>query len=53
MLNIYVDGYTNYIENNKLIIKHNEKVIKEYNLIKLEVSSNIYNINNNDCRYFN
>ena len=46
-----VDGYTNYIENNKLIIKHNDKVIKEYNLIKLEVTSDNYFVEDNEIKY--
>ena len=46
-----VDGYTNYIENNKLIIKHNGKVIKEYNLIKLEVTSDNYFVEDNEIKY--
>ena len=48
-----VEGYTNYIEDNKLIIKHNDKVIKEYNLVKLEVTSSLYNIIDNNIIYFN
>ena len=46
-----VSGYTNYIENNKLIIKHNGKVIKEYNLIKLEVTSDNYFVEDNEIKY--
>ena len=46
-----VSGYTNYIENNKLIIKHNGKVIKEYNLVKLEVTSDNYFVEDNEIKY--
>ena len=46
-----LNGYTNYIENNKLIIKHNDKVIKEYNLIKLEVTSDNYFVEDNEIKY--
>ena len=46
-----VDGYTKNIDNNKLIIKHNEKVIKEYNLVKLEVSSNEYFVEDKEIKY--
>ena len=46
-----VSGYTNYIENNKLIIKHNDKVIKEYNLVKLEVTSDNYFVEDNEIKY--
>ena len=46
-----VDGYTKSIDNNKLVIKHNNEVIKEYNLVKLEVSSNEYFVEDKEIRY--
>ena len=46
-----VGGYTKSIDNNKLIIKHNNEVIKEYNLVKLEVSSNEYFVEDKEIRY--
>ena len=46
-----VGGYTKSIDNNKLIIKHNDEVIKEYNLVKLEVSSNEYFVEDKEIRY--
>ena len=46
-----VDGYTKDIDNNKLVIKHNNEVIKEYNLVKLEVSSNEYFVEDKEIRY--
>ena len=39
------------VKDNKLIIKHNDKVIKEYNLVKLEVSSNEYFVGDKEIRY--
>ena len=44
-------GYTKSIDNNKLIIKHNDKVIKEYNLVKLKVSSNEYFVEDKEIKY--
>ena len=54
--NIKIDGgnaagYTKSIDNNKLIIKHNNEVIKEYNLVKLEVSSNEYFVEDKEIIY--
>ena len=46
-----VDGYTKDIDNNKLVIKHNNEVIKEYNLVKLEVSSNEYFVEDKEIIY--
>ena len=46
-----VGGYTKDIDNNKLIIKHNNEVIKEYNLVKLEVSSNEYFVEDKEIKY--
>ena len=46
-----VDGYTKDIDNNKLVIKHNNEVIKEYNLVKLEVSSNEYFVEDKEIKY--
>jgi len=46
-----VGGYTKSIDNNKLVIKHNNEVIKEYNLVKLEVSSNEYFVGDKEIRY--
>ena len=42
---------TKEIKDNKLIIKHNNEVIKEYNLVKLEVSSNEYFVGDKEIRY--
>ena len=54
--NIKIDGgnvvrYTKSIDNNKLIIKHYNEVIKEYNLVKLEVSSNEYFVEDKEIKY--
>ena len=46
-----VGGYTKSIDNNKLVIKHNNEVIKEYSLVKLEVSSNEYFVGDKEIRY--
>ena len=46
-----VAGYTKSIDNNKLVIKHRDKVIKEYNLVKLEVSSNEYFVEDKEIKY--
>ena len=46
-----VGGYTKSIDNNKLVIKHNNEVIKKYNLVKLEVSSNEYFVGDKEIRY--
>ena len=46
-----VGGYTKDIDNNKLVIKNNDEVIKEYNLVKLEVSSNEYFVGDKEIRY--
>ena len=46
-----VAGYTKSIDNNKLVIKHRDKVIKEYNLVKLEVSSNEYFVEDREIKY--
>ena len=46
-----VGGYTKSIDNNKLIIKHNNEVIGEYNLVKLEVSSNEYFVEDKEIKY--
>ena len=42
---------TKEIKDNKLVIKHNDKVIKEYNLVKLEVSSNEYFVEDKEIKY--
>ena len=42
---------TKEIKDNKLIIKHNNEVIREYNLVKLEVSSNEYFVEDKEIRY--
>ena len=42
---------TKEIKDNKLIIKHNNEVIKEYNLVKLEVSSNEYFVGDKEIKY--
>ncbi len=42
---------TKEIKDNKLVIKHNNEVIKEYNLVKLEVSSNEYFVEDKEIRY--
>ena len=39
------------VKDNKLIIKNNDKVIREYNLVKLEVSSNEYFVEDKVIRY--
>ena len=39
------------VKDNKLVIKHDDKVIKEYNLVKLEVSSNEYFVEDKEIRY--
>ena len=44
-------GYTKSIDNNKLIIKYNDKVIKEYNLVKIDVSSNEYFVEDKEIKY--
>ena len=46
-----VEGYTKSIDNNKLVIKNNDKVIKEYNLVKLKVSSNEYFVEDKEIKY--
>ena len=46
-----VGGYTKDIDNNKLVIKHNNEVINEYNLVKLEVSSNEYFVEDKEIKY--
>ena len=42
---------TKEIKDNKLIIKHNNEIIREYNLVKLEVSSNEYFVEDKEIKY--
>ena len=48
-----VDGYTKSIDNNKLVIKYNDKIIKEYNLVKIGIKSKHYSINGDNIVYVN
>jgi Leucine-rich repeat (LRR) protein len=44
---------TKEIKDNKLVIKHNDKVIREYNLVKIEIKSKHYSINGDNIVYVN
>ena len=46
-------GYTKSIDNNKLIIKYNDKVIKEYKLVNIGIKSKYYSINGDNIVYVN
>ena len=41
------------VKDNKLVIKHNDKVIREYELVKLEIKSKHYSINGDNIVYVN
>ncbi len=43
---------TKNVENNKLVIKYNDKTLKEYSLVKLSINSSKYIINTDKISYF-
>ena len=43
---------TKSVDNNKLVIKYNDKTLKEYSLVKLSINSSKYIINTDKISYF-